>query len=151
MAGSRRAFVYTDDSGKEYVAQLDESTYEDAALGFKSALSGSDTPIPIIRGNPIKMRYINCFRDESGVTIRRRFFVGDNSQPCYQKGGTVTFGASPGPEDPEEGTSWQVSSSIGEKRRFIGGLDTGKKDGDQENVDLTPADTAEGGTPPSGQ
>lgn len=152
MAGSRRPFVYVADDGSEYAVNLDESTYEDAALGFKSSYTGDKVPPPIIRGNPIKMRYVNVFRDEDNVTIRRRFFVGDPGQPVYKDGGTLTFGSSPGAEDPEEGESWYVSSSVGEKRRFISMRDTAKKDGDVEAVGDAAPPPAEGGgeAPPSG-
>lgn len=137
MAGSRRPFVYTSDSGEQFLVQLDETIYEEQQLGFKSTLQGGSASGVIIRGNPIKMRYINCYRQQEGVTVRARFFVGDPTEDIYKNGGALVFGQEATANAPEKGIPWLVSSSIGEKRKFIGLIDTGKTEGDVDQIGAT--------------
>ena len=134
MAGSLRTFVYTSDSGEEFVVRLDESTYEDTELGFKSTAAAASPPV-IVNGTPIKMRYVNCYRQEDGTTVRRRFWVGDPTMVIYRDGGKFTPTSTTSTGDAVEGgAAWFVSSSVGEKRKRIGLADTGQTEGDQDGV-----------------
>lgn len=137
MAGSLRAFIYIGDDGLKYITRLDESTYEQSELGFADNNTSGGGLIPIIRGNPVKMRYINCYRDEGGVTVRRRFFVGNPNVNIFKVGGSIQLGGTQGAAAVEAGKPWLVSSSVGEKRRFIGFADTGRLDGDQDQPATT--------------
>lgn len=137
MAGSRRAFVYTSDAGEQFLVQLDESIYENQELGFGNTLTGGASAGVIIRGNPIKMRYINCYRQQDGITTRARFFVGDPQSNIYKQGGAFVPAQQATANATEGGIPWIVSSSIGEKRRFIGLVDTNKTDGDVDQIGAT--------------
>ena len=139
MAGSKRTFVYIADDGESYVVKLDESTYEQSELGFADNALPSGRLIPIIGKNPIQMRYINCYRTEGGNVVRRKFFVGKNDTDIYLNGGQLQLGGSQGATAVEAGTAWSVSSSVGEKRKFIGVEDTGRTDGDVDQPAGAPA------------
>lgn len=143
MAGSLRAFIYIGDDGLKYITRLDESTYEQSELGFADNNTSGGGLIPIIRGNPVKMRYINCYREENGTTVRRRFFVGKPDVDIFKVGGRLQLGGAQGANAVEAGGPWLVSSSVGEKRRFIGFADTGKKDGDQDQPAIGAQEQAE--------
>lgn len=141
MAGSKRSFVYIADDGTAYLAKLDESTYEQSELGFADNAKPAGRIFPIIGKNPVQMRYINCYRTENGVVIRRKFFIGKTDTDIYLNGGQLQLGGTQGAAAVEGGAAWSVSSSVGEKRKFIGFEDTGRTDGDVD----APAGTGDAG------
>lgn len=125
--GSRRFFMYTADNGSEYAVDLDESIYETADLGFQQ-LPGQRDVLAATSTYPLKMRYINCSRVENNVTIRNRFFVGTNAAfIALQDTGSVTV----------DGTEWNISLPIGERRKLVPATDTGQQDGDNDSNIVT--------------
>lgn len=122
--GSRRWFMYTADNGTEYAAELDESIYETAALGF-AALPGQRDVILASSSRPVSMRRINLVRvDANGSTERATVFVGSAAAfAALQNTGTVTL----------DGDAWGISSVRGETRKLVPATDTEKLDGDVDD------------------
>lgn len=131
LNGSRRGFQYTSDSGLTCAVELDESTYENAALGFSAIDTGAGGPLVNLRyiqvsaSKPLTMRYVNCVgSNASGETVRKRFYVGSPTADIFT-GAVLSFDS--------DGTTWSVTSTRGEQRSQIPVNDTGQTDGDSES------------------
>jgi hypothetical protein len=142
--GSRRYFQYTADDGNLYGYELDESTYETAALGFGPLTQSS----PDFRGlqavgatRPISMRYLNMVgTDTDGREVKRVIYVGDNSSDAWTDPASFTINLATTVGGTTTMRPFAVSSAIGEKRRFIPSFDTGLIDSDvDENAASGPA------------
>jgi len=122
MAGSRKWFVYTDDTGTDYAINLDESNTEavnSTGLGFPAdgptaAVPKNIKPREIFYSNAARTRTIRC------VALTPTIYTGAIS------GGVDTI------VDPIAGTgNLALSRANGERRRIPTPLDTGLDDGDQ--------------------
>lgn len=131
MAGSRRFFQYTSDSGITYAVEIDEENGELADLGFTAIATGGNGPL--VQGRvlqassrrPLRMRYINCVAiNADGDTVRRQFWSGTNNNDLF-RGNVLTFSLG--------GLTWSVTSTRGEERQSIPVTDTGLTDGDIDN------------------
>lgn len=74
MAGSRKKFQYTNDSGVLYQLKLDESNAEGTIGGVVMFLPRSAQLPDIPRGT--KPRYVNAFLASNPV-IKRKFYIGN--------------------------------------------------------------------------
>lgn len=141
--GSRRIFQYTADDGSLYALSLDESTYENAGLGF-GAITPNDPNYNGLakasQSTPVAFRYFNMVgTDADGVQVKRRVFVGDplaaawTDPQSFQLTLLTVVGNTATP------TVFTVSSAIGEKRQFVPNNDSGLLDGDTDsNVAVGP-------------
>lgn len=126
MAGSRDWFVYTSDSGQNYLVNLDESNAE--ATGFPHFGVGTPKFPPAPKG--LTMRYV--FGRSRSVDARtRRFYVATVALlNNILTAGTVV--APPYPGSPNE--TWDITTYQGETRKNLAiTSDTGLNDGDAEN------------------
>lgn len=117
MAGSIKWMIYELDSGNTIMRRVDESNGE--ALGFEDFAGAAPTATAIEAASLRSMRYILCV-NQAVPTQKRRFWVGTPDFPQYVNGGTVVI----------DGITWEVSGSVGEKKTFPTGADTGLDDGD---------------------
>ena len=137
MAGSRRHFGYSDDNGRVYVVNLDESTYENLFLSFEQTIDNNvysdlGRRIKASSKTPIAMRYILCQRlDGDGRVVKRKVFVGSINSLVWGTGiNSITL----------DGENYGITAKIGEQRAILPGTDTGLVDGDVENeITTTPA------------
>lgn len=115
MAGSIKWMVYTADDAERYAVKIDESNGE--ALGFDDFDAGTDAPDETLPQG-LTMRGINVINSEG---IRRFFKVGKTDDPHYDgTNPSVTIG----------GTTWQITSTRGERRVRPFAFDTAQTDGD---------------------
>lgn len=123
MTGSRRWFGYEGDDGTDYAVELDESVAESVALGFSSVAAGAIV-IYASGSRPVAMRYVNVFRVIDDVTQRGRYQVGTRAaMDSIAAAGSVTV----------DGSLWQVTSAIGERRKIVPGTDSALLDGDLDS------------------
>lgn len=122
MAGSIKDVIYVSDSGKNYIARMDESNAE--AAGFDD-YTGEEDISPLPRG--FQMRYANVIEPTSGA--KRRIYVGKTNNGIWT--GTIVsvllflIGAgTPG------NAAFTISSLVGEAARRYKAGDTGLTDGD---------------------
>lgn len=135
--GSRRYFSYTADDGSTYGMNIDESTYETAALGFGVL----DVTAPTYSGllavsstRPLSPRYFNMVgTDADGRQVRRVVLVGSASSQAWQNPQTFTLNLLTVSGNAATATVFTVSSAIGERRVFIPAQDTGLIDGDVDD------------------
>lgn len=143
--GSKRYFEYTADDGQTYGMNLDESTYENAALGFGQALAVGDPEyaglLSATGTRPLAPRYFNMVgTNTEGETVRRRVFVGDNEAAAWVNPQTFSLTLLTVVGNTATPTVFLVSSAIGERRQFVPAQDTGQTDGDvDENIEAGPA------------
>ena len=137
MAGSRRKFRYTSDSGTPYSISLDESNGEATVTGgarITEDISGGETNKP----QGFTPRYVLTFL-QSNPLIKRKFIVGDIDavQALSIAPGTISapvYALADGSVPPA--AVWVVTSYRGEKAPVAGaanGGDTGLTDGDAPN------------------
>ena len=128
MVGSRRFFLYITDGGEEYAIERDESLTE--------AINPTEDIVPVPAGTPGKdvlleprrMRY-NSQNGQQSVDIT----LLNNTEGAYnQVPATVTVNRS--------GTNvvYYLTSYIGERRRFVPGIDTLQTDTDEEGSIVAP-------------
>lgn len=121
--GSRRWFQYDDDNDIGYAIQMDESTAETAALGFKVIdPSVASSGRVIRRGYPINPRYILISRQAGTEIETRKVYVGSIAADAWGAT-TVTI----------DGNPWTITYRHGERQQYIPPVDTAKKDGDTES------------------
>lgn len=130
--GSKRPFGYITDDGFPTWANLDESTYEVTALGFGQALLPStiaDSRLRInVTGGGTKMRYVNCVAitgAEAGVE-RRKFYVGTPDAPAWLDDDLRLV---------VDGTTYAITSRVGEVRSYPVLTDTAQLDGDIDIIE----------------
>lgn len=128
MAGSKRWFGYTSDLGVQWAVELDESTYENAALGFTPIDLGNDGPVRNNRilklggTRPLGPRYVNAqATNANGNTVRRRFYLGSPDADIFT-GEILTVTV--------DGLTFSVTSKRGERSTVPPVGDTGLTDGD---------------------
>jgi hypothetical protein len=123
MAGSRKNFFYTDDTGQAYAISLDESNTE--------AINGSDGDIPDTSTATVEV--------PRNVKIRELFYATPNRErtirciPLTQaRYNAVINGAAPTIPDPiaNDGSILNLVRANGERRRVFPGVDSGLTDGD---------------------
>lgn len=122
MAGSRKWFVYTTDSGADYAIQLDESNTEavnGAAQDFVSGLAATDA-VP----RNIKPREI-FYQNSSGTRVIRCVAL---TQVIYN--GAISGGVSTISDPLNPGANLSLVRANGEKLRIPYAIDTGLDDGD---------------------
>lgn len=124
MAGSRRWFGYTADSGVVFGYELDESTYENAAFGMVPVPPGT-LALSIDSDRPLRPRYVNVVRvNLADETLRAKFYVGTTAAlAALVAAGQVTV----------DGEVWGLSSYRGEQRKIIPLTDTEQLDGDVDS------------------
>lgn len=130
--GSRRWFQYNGDRGLTYAVQLDESTYENADLGFGGVEAGADGPVAngrVIAATgslPLAMRYVNLAHvNTDGYTERRTAYVGSLTAPAFNGSiSVVTI----------DGVDWSISSTRGQRTAGVTVTDTEKLDGDVDGA-----------------
>jgi hypothetical protein len=128
MTGSKRFFNYVTDAGVTSAAELDESNSKAVATPGAALFPAVFTVAPLLPSG-IKKRYVNAFN--VGLPAqKRRFFVGTLTVfNAISAGGTIAV------TDPVAGNStWQVTSSRGEKSRIPYVGDTGQTDGTAGNT-----------------
>lgn len=138
--GSLRYFQYTADDGRLFGVQLDESTYENGALGFGQAITPNDGNYSgLLQASgtiPLQMRYFNVKgTDADGRTVSRRVYVGDPTAAAWLDPETFSINLLTVVDANAAQTPFAVSSAIGERRRFTPQTDTGLIDGDVEAVE----------------
>lgn len=124
MAGSRKDFIYTDDTGSEFAINLDESNTE-AINGTAGQVTVANTPQDYVPRN-VKVRevfYTNAARTR---TIR----CVPLTQAIYLALLTPPFPPLPDPID-AAGPVLTLGRANGERRRVPKAADTGLTDGDQ--------------------
>ena len=128
MTGSLRWFGYESDLGVQWAVQLNESTYENAALGFSPLELGANGPVRNNRilklggDRPLGPRYVNAQAINSdGDTVRRRFYVGDITADIFT-GAILTVAV--------DGLTFSITSKRGERSTVPPVTDTGITDGD---------------------
>lgn len=122
--GSRRWFGYTSDTGVVFGLELDESTYETAALGMVP-IPANTLALSLDNERPLRPRYVNVSRvNANDETERGKFYIGTPAAlAALQLAGSVTVG----------GILWNLSSYRGEERKLIPATDTEKLDGDVDS------------------
>lgn len=129
MSGSKKLFVYEDDTTKRYLVTIDEGNA--LATGFPAA-TNADLTLPVLP-RYLKMRYVNVLSDTG---IGRRIYVPTTANPVWQ--GTdrtmqlFVFVSA----DRAVSKEFTVSSRVGEKERYLTTADTGQTDTEGEG--LTP-------------
>lgn len=144
MAGSKRWFGYLADDARVYAVELDESTYEQAALGFEFPIDRSSPnyvgPIAASQTRPFRMRYVNCVGvDANGRTVRRRIYVGSRLAPAFAQAETTTIVLGTTVDNTTTPTNFSITSVIGQENKIPADIDTGLIDGDIDNNFATPA------------
>lgn len=131
MPGSKRFVAYFTDDAAEKYANLDESVAESTDLGFGVSVTPAvyADPCNWLRAGatfPLEMRYIRAERvDADGRVIRRQFFVGATSAPCWGANiNTCTV----------DGETWAITAKVGEVRHYPPATDTGQIDGDVDTI-----------------
>lgn len=130
MAGSRRSFIYTTDSGKKLKVLLDESNYNGTGLGFTLPAASDNTETHNVTRSALKMRYITVINgSQDGGPELRRLFVGTRQVfDAYAKGGILTL--RPAGSGSEGGNVvYDILGATPERRRLISNKDTFKTDG----------------------
>lgn len=124
MAGSRKDFLYTDDSGATFAINLDESNTE-AVNGNSGGITTANNPRNFIPRNvkPRELFYSNAARTR---TIRCVALT----PATYSALLTPPFPPLPDPLGGGSG-DLQLSRANGERRRIPSAIDTGLLDGDQ--------------------
>jgi hypothetical protein len=121
MAGSRKWFVYTTDSGNDFAIQLDESNTESVngaaqdfvdGLAIANAVPRNIKPREIFYSNAAGTRIIRC------VALTQAIYNGAIS------GGVATI------PDPLGGGTLSLVRANGERLRIPYAVDTGLNDGD---------------------
>jgi hypothetical protein len=136
MAGSRRWFLYKDDSGTDYSVNLDESNSEATVGGVRLFLNRTIAN-PLLRKG-IKLRYVNAYL-QSNPLNKRKFAVGNPlAIPQILAGATITASVYGNPEDgvDTDTFTWVISSYRGEQSSIPPAVsatsgDSGLVDGDQ--------------------
>lgn len=122
MAGSRKWFVYTTDSGTDYGIQLDESNTEAVNGGTQDLADGVSIPFALPRNvKPRRVYYTNADRTRtiSCVALTPTIYNG------------LVSGAVPTISDPIAGTgTLGFVRAVGEQVTLPIPLDTGLNDGD---------------------
>jgi hypothetical protein len=111
MAGSLDTFVYSSDTGQEFLVRLDKTNA--IAGGFALAVPSNIT-LPALP-NRIKMRVVNC-RSASGVT--RRIAVGSVGSDIW-KGIKRQVDLFIITGDTAKAYPFTISSRVGEKERYV--------------------------------
>lgn len=124
MAGSRKDFLYTDDSGSVYAINLDESNTE-AVNGNAGTITTANNPRIFVPRNvkPRELFYGNAART-------RRIRCVALTPTIYGALLTPPFPPIPDPID-ATAPQLQLQSANGERRRIPSPIDTGLLDGDQ--------------------
>jgi hypothetical protein len=128
MTGSKRFFNYATDAAVVTAVELDESNSKAVGTPGGALFPAVFAPAPIIPTG-LKKRYVNAFNTALPAQ-KRRFFVGTlTAYNLISGGGTIAV------TDPVTGNStWQVTSSRGEKGRIPYVGDTGQTDGSAGNT-----------------
>lgn len=123
MAGSRKNFFYTDDTGQAYAISLDESNTE--------AINGSDGDIPDTSTATVLV--------PPNIKIRTLFYATPNRERTIRcipltlaRYNAIINGAAPTIPDPiaNDGSILNLVRARGEARRVFPGVDSGLTDGD---------------------
>jgi len=117
---SKKWMAYTSDTGVLYAVKIDENIGE--ALGFIDITSSNDN-VPE-KPSSLTMRVINAV--SANGKIRVRYPCGVPTQDIYVEGGTITVPR----KGYTTGVNCQVTGVTGEKRRIVGGQDSGQDGGD---------------------
>ena len=131
MAGSRRSFIYTTDSGKKLKVELDESNYDTTGLGFNMPSASDTTETHNVTRSALKMRYIRVINGaQDGGPELRKLYVG--TRAVFDKlalGGIITLKPA-GSGSEGSNVNYDILGAVPEKRRLISNKDTFKTDGD---------------------
>ncbi len=125
MAGSRKDFVYTDDTGDTFAINLDESNTE-AVNGTTGTLTANSAPQNYVPRN-VKVREVFYSNTQRTRTIRCVALT----PAIYSALLTPPFADIPDPLDSTNAAGLFLSRANGERRRVPIARDTGLNDGDQ--------------------
>lgn len=123
MAGSIKAFVYTDDAGEDWGIRLDESNTE-AVNGGVQDLPSTGTATQSVPRN-IKVREIFYSSPDRNRVIRCVALTQEIYQAVVDGTAAQTI-----PDPITSGNTLQLLRANGERRRILFGFDTGLTDGD---------------------
>lgn len=131
MAGSRRSFLYTTDSGKKLKVMLDESNYDTTGLGFQLPSASDQSETHNVVHSALKMRYIRVINgaQDGGPEIRKLYIGTRQVFDTYAKGGILTIKPA-GSGSEGSNVTYDILGAVPEKRRLISNKDTFKTDGD---------------------
>jgi hypothetical protein len=121
MSGSRRWFQYTDDQGRDFAVELDESNSESNLDGIRlmGDIDGSEILLP----GRLNMRYVNTISRDNAL-IRRKFFVGVVALfNSIESADSIS----------DDGVIYKILSRRGERAAFPNPVDTAQIDGDSPN------------------
>lgn len=124
MAGSRKDFIYTDDTGSSFAINLDESNTE-AVNGNAGQITVANNPQNYVPRN-VKVREV-FYRNAAGTRTIRCVPL---TQAIYLALLSPPFPPLPDPID-AAGAVLSLSRANGERRRVSKAADTGLIDGDQ--------------------
>ena len=116
---SKKSMVYTSDSGQLYIVNLSENIGE--AFGFDDQTDVS-TAVEMPKG--FIMRKVT-FSSASGF-VAGSYPCGKPTTPIYAFGGTILVPR----KGKASGVTVTVTGAQGEKRRFLGAVDTAQSSGD---------------------
>lgn len=116
---SRKYMIYESDNGTLYSVFISENIGE--TFGF--AIIGANDNVPAL---PPGFEMRKVYAASASGKVRQSFPVGTASTPVYQEGGVVTVAR----KGKAAGLALGFTGSVGEKKRFISGLDTGQTSGD---------------------
>jgi len=126
MAGSNRFFAYVDDLGELWAVNRDESATEEVNGTAAAVTPASGTPILTGKGH-IEPRYLN-YNSSDGLYRRKIIFLSNTTAALASAPVSITL-------DAEGGTiALQLTSYVGERRRYVPNSDTRQTDGDTEVV-----------------
>lgn len=126
MAGSKLNFLYTSDSGAEYVVQLDESNTK-AINGVAGALTAANSPGVKVPRN-VKVREV-FYEGQGGDRVIRAVPL---TPAIYSALLTPPFPTFPDPID-TDGPALTLVRANGERRSVPRVVDTGLDDGTTDN------------------
>jgi len=127
--GSRRAFGYSDDTGREWAVNIDETHGEVADLGFEQNVADATNEagrfLRVTGKIPLAPRYI-LTTQTNGDTVGRtqKFYVGSTDAAIWGNQVDITV----------DGVEYRVTSKVGEHRRVPPATDTGLDDGDADEA-----------------
>lgn len=119
MAGSRKWFVYTSDSGTDYAINRDESNLEAINAGQQDYVEATAVNIAI----PVNVKPRYCrFRSADGTVSRNIVALTPTIYNAIAVGSEITDGPS--------GKTLFLTEKVGERIRFPYAVDTNLTDGD---------------------